>query len=188
MRTRSDFSVSVSPGICFLLAFWMLILPIKWLFAMVAAAGFHELCHYGMVHLVRGKVISVQISGFGARMEVDGLSDGKELICALAGPAGGLILLIFARWIPRIAICAAVQALYNLLPVYPLDGGRALRCGATLMLPPDKADKFCVWAERIALCAISVLALYGTIWLDLGLFPVLMAAFLILKTKLFICQ
>lgn len=183
MGLRNKYGIFISPGICIGLAFWILVLPLKWIFAMIVAAALHEICHYGMVRMVGGRVLSVQIGSSGADMEVAELSRGKELVCALAGPVGGLMLMIFARWIPRIAICGAVQALYNLIPVYPLDGGRAVRCAAMMVLPPDKAETVCIWAERIVLGGIGGLAVYGTFWLDLGLFPVLLAIFLVLKTK-----
>ena len=61
-------------------------------------------------------------------MHADGMSTTKTLICVLAGPIGSLLLLLYIRWIPRIAFCALVQTIYNLLPIYPLDGGRAIRC------------------------------------------------------------
>lgn len=61
------------------------------------------------------------------------MSPGRELLCVLAGPAVSFSLLALARFFPRIAICGLVQGIYNLLPIYPLDGGKALRCMVSLL-------------------------------------------------------
>ena len=181
-RFSNKVSVRISDGSCIFAALLLLVLPLQWVLAAIVAAGFHELCHACAVYLCGGNIKSITFGSNGAAMEIDPMTSGRELICALAGPIGGLSLLLFARWIPRIAICAGVQSLYNLLPVYPLDGGRAIRCGAAI-LSPKRGEAFCTVLEWCCLIGLFLLALYACIWLKLGLIPVAFAATLFLKRK-----
>lgn len=105
-----------------------LLLPLRWILCAAIAAAFHEACHILAVSLCGGKVQKLDVGDRGAVILADGMSAGKTLICVLAGPIGSLLLMLFVRWIPRIALCALAQGIYNLLPIYPLDGGRAIRC------------------------------------------------------------
>ena len=177
-RSRNN---TVSGGALIALALAVLILPLRWLMAGAAAAAFHEGCHWAAIRLCGGKAVRLHIGGRGMRMAVEELSPGKELICALAGPVGSLLLLLTARLFPAVAVCAALQSAYNLLPIYPLDGGRALRCAVRLFLPVKMADKVSVWTERLCLAAILAGAAYAVIWLRLGLMPLLLAAMIFAK-------
>ncbi len=168
--------MAVSGAFLILLALGVLILPLQWVCAMVLAAGFHELCHRVAIRLCGGSVPSLLIGIRGARMEATGLDARQELICALAGPVGGLLLLLLTRWLPRTAICAAFQSLFNLLPVYPLDGGRILRCLGL-------SGKFCDGVELFCYIGIAILGVYGTFFLRLGIFPLCVAGFVILRAK-----
>lgn len=152
-----------------LLALALLILPFRWLLALLLAGTVHELGHY-----VALRVCGIQVSHFkigigGARMSVGAMGRWQELLCALAGPISGLCLVIFARWLPRTAICAVIQSAYNLLPVYPLDGGRAVRCICL-------SQTACRWIEGICLCLIGAAGLYGSFVLSLGILPAAAAA------------
>lgn len=155
----------------------LLTLPIKWLFAAMVAAAYHELCHILAIRLCRGDIHQLDVSSEGANLSISSLSPSQELICALAGPLGGLCLLFLARWIPRITVCAAFQSLYNLLPIYPLDGGRALWCGIFMVLDENRAERFCKCVEAVCLAAIVLIAIYGAFILKLGiscLFPAIL--------------
>lgn len=160
--------------ILFLLALAVLVLPLQWFVAIVLAALIHELCHYLAIRCCGGEILGISMDVCGAKLEVAGLSNGQELFCTLAGPAGGLALLLLVRWMPRTAICGAFQSLFNLLPIYPLDGGRALRCGMELILPMEQADRVCLWARRITVGLVIGLGVYGTVVLGLGLMPLLL--------------
>lgn len=154
---RRNLSLELSSSFCIFSAFLILLIPIEWLLAAAAAATIHELCHYGMIRLCGGEVSELHIGGGGAVMEAGLLTRGRECLCALAGPAGGLLLLLGARWIPRIAICAAVQSVYNLLPIFPLDGGRAIRCMLEMLFPEGKVKIICRVVELV--CFLLILAL-----------------------------
>lgn len=163
------------------LALALLILPIRWLFGAVTAALFHELCHWTAIMLCGGSVSRFSIGSGGAVMAAENLSRGKELVCALAGPAGGLLLLLVSKWLPVTALCALIQSAYNLLPIYPLDGGRVLRCAVLMLLPPKTAAIVIQWTERLCLLTILILCLYAALILKMGFFPIVIAAALFLK-------
>lgn len=167
----------LSPAFCIILAMMLLTLPLKWLMSAILAAAYHELCHILAIRLCHGEIHHLDISADGARLNIAAISPGRELICALAGPLGGLFLLFFSRWIPRISICAAFQSFYNLLPIYPLDGGRALWCGISMAVSEDRAKQFCKGVETVCLSAIILAAIYGTFIFKLGiscLFPAIL--------------
>jgi len=81
-----------------------------------------------------------------------------------------------------IALTGAIQSLYNLLPLYPTDGGRALQCCAKLILPHGAADKMIYTAEIITLSAVMALGVYGSVWLRLGILPAALAVSLLLQS------
>lgn len=162
-----------------LAALLLLTLPLNWLFSAIMAAVFHELCHIMMIFAVKGSIQKIKIGISGAKIQISPMEVGKELICALAGPAGSLLLACCFRRFPGIAVCAGIQAAFNLLPVYPLDGGRALRCVLQLLGP--KAETLELYIEKATVFFIWGLAIWGCFVRHLGIFPLMPAALLTIK-------
>lgn len=159
---------------CVLGALLLLTLPLNWLGAAISAAAFHEACHALAVVALGGRIWSVSIGPGGALMQTSPLGRWQELICALAGPLGSLALIGLAGGFPRVAVCGLCQGLYNLLPIFPLDGGRAVRC----LLPGGW-----IWVERACLGGLLGAALGGLVFKGWGLLPLLMVASMVLRRK-----
>ena len=126
--------ICLEAGTCIFAALLLLTLPLPWLLSAILAASIHEFCHILALLLTKTKIYGLRIGPFGAKIETEPMSRTAELLCAAAGPAGSLCLLVLIRIFPRLALCGAVQGLFNLLPLHPMDGGRILRCGLDLLL------------------------------------------------------
>lgn len=109
------------------LALWMLLIPLQWMMGAVIAATVHELGHMAAIWATGGTAWSVEVGPCGARIETGPMAPETELLCALAGPVAGGLVCLFWRWLPEAAVMAFFQTAFNLLPVFPLDGGRAWR-------------------------------------------------------------
>ena len=118
----------IAPEVCLQLALLLLLIPLHWLAAWIAAACIHELCHLIAIWLCGVPVQRIIIGFSGARIHTGPMTGKQEFFCALAGPFGAMLTIMYARQIPVTALFCCAQSLYNLLPIYPLDGGRALRC------------------------------------------------------------
>ena len=177
---KPQFSISVSA--CLLCAMIILLLPLQWFFAAVIAALFHEACHALAVRLCGGHVLGVQIGQQGTRMHTAILAPIQELSCVLAGPLGSFLLLLFIRFIPRIAFCAAVHGTYNLLPLSHLDGGKALHSVLRMVLPKN-ARRISMTVQYLTLSVLWLLALYLTICRKVGVMPLLFMLALSIAAK-----
>ena len=120
--------VCIDPWFYLFAAAAVMLLPIRWMLGSISAALFHELCHIAAIIAVDGKVKGILVRPTGAVILIAPMSNLKELVCAAAGPTGSFLLLAAGRWFPEIAICGLVQGTFNLLPIYPLDGGRMVMC------------------------------------------------------------
>ena len=166
--------IDLKPNTYIYLVLLLFLIPIKWVLAWVFAAGFHEVCHWLAVKLCDGEIYSISIGLGGAKMECSPMSNKKKLFAVLSGPIGGLLPLLFARWIPRIALCSWVLSMYNLLPLLHLDGGRVLE-----ILLGSKA----VAIQKFFLIVISVGALYMSFVLQFALLPLGIIVILWLKSR-----
>jgi membrane-associated protease RseP (regulator of RpoE activity) len=61
-------------------------------------------------------------------------------------------------------------ALFNLLPIPPLDGDKLLSNGLSLIIKDEKKIKYIMWPIRIAALLIVVLSIVLSLWLGKGLF------------------
>lgn len=148
-------------------AFLVLTLPLGYLAAAVLAAMWHEACHALAVVALGGKVLSLRVSLGGMEMKTSPLEPLSGALCALAGPAGSFLLLLLAPWFPQVAAWGLLQGCFNLLPIFPLDGGQALR---------RLAPRLARWVEGGTLLALGCLAIYGAICAGTGMLPLLALA------------
>ena len=98
-------NVWLDPNLFITFAVLAFLVPLPWLLSWVVAVCFHELCHLVAVRLCGGSVSTFTLRLGGAIMESTDLSDNAYIFSVLAGPVGGLVLVLLGRWFPRLAIC-----------------------------------------------------------------------------------
>lgn len=171
--------IVIQTQVYLLLPLLILLFPDIWVLSWILAALIHECFHLLAMWLLKVKILKIEIGVFGAIIETESMDHYKELIVALAGPVGALLTLLFSKYIPRIALCAIVQTVYNLLPVYPLDGGRAVRC---LLISKMKSQHL-VFLEKGVLYAIVSTCVFISIAFKLGILPLILGTSLLIKHR-----
>ena len=114
-------------GFFLVLALMLLLFPLGLLAGILLAALIHECGHLIAVRLTGGRVLAIRLHAGGARIETAPMEPGKAAVCALAGPGAGALTIFAWRFFPEMALAGLVQTVFNLLPIYPLDGGRVVR-------------------------------------------------------------
>lgn len=168
----------MSPGFCLLTAWFALDNGWELLGTVLGAAALHELGHCLALGLLGAPVTGLRIGIFGAELAADrrGLSYPGELAAVLAGPGANLLCALLltlpggGRWAvftgANLVLCA-----FNLLPVRPLDGGRALYLLTAWAIGPTAGERAVRWTGGItALCLAAALAFVmvrtgGSLWL-----------------------
>lgn len=165
----------------------------------------HELGHAVAARRFGVRTREIVLYPIGGIAQLENLPGGRaELVIALAGPAVNLVLagalavaLFFVdpgigadaaagapaagpRWIlPWLLFANVVLFVFNLIPAFPMDGGRVLRAALTLRLGPEKATRI---AARVGQ---TIAVLFGLVGI-FGLPPVLAPSPILVLIALFV--
>lgn len=153
--------LDLAPGFAAALCLLRLLAEPRVFYAFLAAAAAHEAGHVMAIYLVGGRVTGIRLGMCDAKIETRGLGYRQEIFCALAGPGMSVLVCLALR--KAYATCAAISlllGLFNAMPVYPLDGGRALRAGLCLVLPLGRAEA----VSNIAGLAVCAAGLAGAVF------------------------
>ena len=129
---RSVGRVEADGGFWLELGLLILLFPFRFLAGVLLAAVIHECGHLLAIGLTGGRVQRIELHAGGARILTAPMGERQELLCALAGPAAGLLTVLAWRAFPELAAAGLFQSAFNLLPIYPLDGGRAWRAARNI--------------------------------------------------------
>ena len=125
--------LDISFGACFLTAAGLLLLPLDWLVSAMAAAAIHEMGHLAVLRGFGIPIHDIRIGFTGARIGTGPMPAFTELLCAAAGPLFSFGAALLSRWFPVLGLIALAQGVFNLVPVYPMDGGRICRAMGELL-------------------------------------------------------
>ena len=144
---------------------------------------FSVVCHE-IGHLLAMRIMGIPVLGIrgtlgGLEILAPPLTYKQEIPVALSGPLMNLLLFDLTRRIyPLMSLMNGVLLLYNLLPIYPLDGGRALRAGLHCYFPLHIAERIERFCGGGVLLSILVGCLYLAFTYQCGMWPILFCAFL----------
>lgn len=122
-------------------------------------------------HLIAGislglKAKSINIMPFGVSINFEDYSDKyiiKKIIIAIAGPLTNLIIVILGmcnKWEENIIYANVLIGMFNLIPLYPLDGGRILKYIIQLSSNPKEAE---IITYKLSNTLIIILTLISSI-------------------------
>jgi len=180
-------------------------LDLALVFAVFGCVLLHELGHalaaryYG----IRTADITLYPIGGVARMERMPDRPGREIAVALAGPAVNLVIAggmflgmlatnfvlpgswsatdVYDQFVARLFFANLFLAVFNLLPAFPMDGGRVFRALLSLRMTRVRATEVAVFVSGVMAFGFFALAVYTT---HLTLMILAVAVFLMGKAEL----
>lgn len=159
------------------------------LFNYLLALSLHEFAHLFVAISVGYKLKKVNLDMFGISVELgEEVFHEDEFKIAIAGPLFNLfvsIICVASYWIfplsymilHEFCFCNLILALFNLLPIYPLDGGRVLRSVFGKNSDYKKLDK----VLRVVVAAVCLFLFVVTIK-TLNIFLFLIAVFFLMSS------
>lgn len=143
------------------------------------SVGAHELGHLLTLRYLHVPVMCIQGTLSGLEIRTEPLTYRQEILVAASGPGINFILCLLTKEVyPIMTLINAVLFVYNLLPIYPLDGGRILRGFLFANLIPPHAERI----EQCCSLTVFICIFLGSIYLSFtyrcGLWPILFCAFL----------
>lgn len=146
------------------------------------ALTLHELGHLTVLTLFHHPVRGITMGAGGAKIETDTLTYRQEWMSAAAGPAVNLAsAALLLRIEPVFALINLGLAAVNLLPLYPLDGGRILRAALLTHLPQDQAAQILRMAVWVTCTTLMIGACWLTAWCQAGIWPIFAALVLLCR-------
>ena len=175
--------VEISPAFFVFLCAYYYFDPAHTFWPFFVAVAAHETGHWILLRILHVPIHKLRFGGSGACLETAAMSWRNELLVAAAGPLTNFLLAwYFLHRDPMAALVNLALIIYNLLPFYPLDGGRILRCLLQLLLRGGRAVDL---MERIICgCCLGLFwcgGFYFTCVLHEGLWPVLLCALLTVR-------
>ena len=148
-----------------------------WIPILLISVLFHEIGHAALIGLFGFGRSAIVLGGFGGvTINRRTAVPWKEIVISLAGPAFSvllsLILIAASRMVPLIRTDPMLQvlvplmifvnfvwAVFNLVPVYPLDGGQALQNLMRAFLTERRSAFLSIWISLILGVTLAVLTL-----------------------------
>ncbi len=148
----------------------------------LVSVALHEGGHLTAMRVLHVPFYGMELHGTGAVIRMGSTSSGKEAACAAAGPAVNLLLLLLTfRHLPGMALANALLLLWNLLPLYPLDGGRLINLAVAAMFGLTAADRISNALNVLLAITVTAYGVWQTCVCHAGLYPCLFAALFLCK-------
>jgi len=161
---------------------------VSFILALFLSVTLHELGHSLVARGYGIKVSGIVLLPIGGVSQIGEMPEKpkQEFLIAVAGPAtsivlglllGGASLLLYGPaatfkttvtgglFLPNLARVNLLLALFNLLPGFPMDGGRIFRAALANALSYDRATAVAAAVGRVFAVALGLVGLFTNIWL-----------------------
>ncbi len=161
---------------------------VSFILALFLSVTLHELGHSVVARGYGIKVRGIVLLPIGGISQIEEMPEkpSQEFLIALAGPAtsvvlglvlGGASLLLYGPaatfkatvtgglFIPNLARVNLLLAIFNLLPGFPMDGGRIFRAVLANAMPFDRATAIAAAVGRVFAIGLGLVGLFTNIWL-----------------------
>ncbi len=127
------------------------------------SALLHEIGHIAAFTLQKRAPAQIEFTPFGLKLREgrrfgSGISYAKEIQAAVAGPLVNLIICIFAPRSHPLFLINIALFIFNMLPVYELDGGRVLHACLSMKKNPTYANH--ALSLTSCLCVLSAFTVF----------------------------